>query len=70
MEGRLTEFPPLGIDGDEGDEMPVKIALVTFAFDNAEIIYALTRRGEYIRNQKWKKYIKTNDKIVKRLHDS
>lgn len=46
MEGRLTEFPPLGIDGDEGDEMPVKIALVTFAFDNAEIIYALTRRGE------------------------
>jgi hypothetical protein len=40
------------------------------ASKNAEIIDALTRRGEYIRNQKWKKYIKTNDKIVKRLHDS
>jgi hypothetical protein len=45
----LTEFPGLGIDGDEGDDMPVKIAIVTFAFDNAEIIYNLKRRGKYIR---------------------
>lgn len=51
MEARLTEFPGLGIDGPEGDEAPVKIAIVTFAFDNAEIIYNLTRRGQYIRNQ-------------------
>jgi hypothetical protein len=49
MEQRLTEFPGLGIDGDEGDEAPVKIAMVTFAFDNAEIIYNLKRRGQYIR---------------------
>lgn len=70
MEQRLTEFPALGIDGDEGDEAPVKIAVVTFAFDNAEIIYALTKRGMYIKNQNWKKYIKINDKIVQRLHDS
>jgi hypothetical protein len=41
MEARLTEFPGLGIDGPEGDEMPVRIALVTFAFDNAEVIYNL-----------------------------
>lgn len=46
----MTDFPGLGIDGDEGDEAPVKIAVVTFAFDNAEIIYALTRRGMYIKN--------------------
>lgn len=45
MEARLTEFPGLGIDGPEGDEAPVKIGVVTFAFDNAEIIYALTYRG-------------------------
>jgi hypothetical protein len=44
MEMRLTEFPDLGIDGDEADEH-IKIAVVTFAFDNAEIIYALTKRG-------------------------
>lgn len=51
MEMRLTEFPGLGIDGPEGDEAPVKIAIVTFAFDNAEIIYNLTYRGQYIKNQ-------------------
>jgi hypothetical protein len=45
MEARLTEFPGLGIDGPEGDEAPVKIAVVTFAFDNAEIIKRLTTRG-------------------------
>jgi hypothetical protein len=70
MEARLTEFPGLGIDGPEGDEAPVKIAVVTFAFDNAEIIRRLTTRGQYIKQQKWKKYIKVNNKIVKRLHDS
>ena len=64
MEQRLTEFPNLGLDGDEGDEVPVKIAVVTFAFDNAEIIYALNKRGMYIKNQNWKKYIKINEKIV------
>jgi hypothetical protein len=51
MEKRLTDFPDLGIDDYEGDERPIKIAVVTFAFDNAEMIYALTRRGQYIRNQ-------------------
>lgn len=70
MEQRLTEFPGLGIDGVEGDEAPVKIAVVTFAFDNAEIIKRLTTRGQYIKQQKWKKYIKTNEKIVSRLHNS
>jgi len=41
MERRLSAFPPLGMDGPEGDEMPVKIAMITFAFDNAEIIHGL-----------------------------
>jgi len=66
----LTEFPGQGVDGPEGDEAPVKIAVVTFAFNNAEIIHNLTRRGQYIKNQSWKKYEKINAKIVKRLHDS
>ena len=52
MERRLTEFPNLGIDGDEGD-IAIKIAMITFAFDNGEIIYDLRRRGKYIRQQKW-----------------
>lgn len=70
MEKRLSDFPGLGIDGPEGDEAPVKIAIVTFAFDNAEIIHSLTKRGQFIRQQKWAKYEKINAKIVQRLHNS
>jgi hypothetical protein len=45
MEARLTDFPALGIDGPEGDVMPVKIAIITFAFNNSEIIHNLRKRG-------------------------
>jgi len=45
MEHRLTDFPNLGIDGPEHANDPVKIALVTFAFNNAEIIQNLKLRG-------------------------
>jgi hypothetical protein len=31
-------MPALGLDGPEGDEMPVKIAVMTFAFDNSKVI--------------------------------
>jgi hypothetical protein len=51
MESRLTEFPALGIDGPEGDVMPVKIAIITFAFNNAEIIHNLRRRGKMIAKE-------------------
>ena len=54
MESRLTEFPALGIDGPEGDMMPVKIAIITFAFNNSYIIEQLKRRGKMIKNEKWK----------------
>jgi len=41
MEARLTDFPDLGIDepveGQEG-ELEIKIAIITFAFNNAEVI--------------------------------
>ena len=70
MEKRLTEFPALGLDGPEGDEAPVKIAVVTFAFNNSEMISALKKRGGLIRGAKWKKYDKLHTKIVNRLHNS
>lgn len=38
MEMRLTEFPSLGYDGIEGDNMEVKIAKITFAFINDKVI--------------------------------
>lgn len=39
LETRLTDMPGLGFDGVEGDNMRVKVALVTFAFDNACVIH-------------------------------
>ena len=70
MESRLTEFPALGIDGPEGDIMPVKIAIITFAFNNAEISHNLRRRGKMIAREQWKKYEKLHDKMQSRLANS
>jgi hypothetical protein len=70
MEARLTDFPALGIDGPEGDVMPVKIAIITFAFNNSEIIHNLRKRGKLIANEKWKKVEKLHDKMSKRLANS
>lgn len=66
----MTEFPALGIDGPEGDIMPVKIAIITFAFNNAEIIHNLRRRGKFIAKEKWPKYEKLHLKMQTRLADS
>jgi len=70
MESRLTEFPALGIDGPEGDEMPVRIAVITFAFFNFEIIHNLRKRGVFIGAEKWEKIEKINTKMTDRLHNS
>lgn len=45
MEKRLTDFPPENYEGDEGNTEDVKIAVITFAFNNAEIIHNLRLRG-------------------------
>ena len=70
MERRLSAFPPLGMDGPEGDEMPVKIAMITFAFDNAEIIHGLRQRGKAIRNEQWYSLALINKRLTDRLHNS
>jgi hypothetical protein len=70
MEHRLTDFPNLGIDGPEHADDPVKIACVTFAFNNAEIIQNLKWRGRYIKFEKWSKLEKLSSKMTNRLHNS
>ena len=60
MEQRLTEFPALHIDGVEGDLAPVVVANITFAFDNAKIIKALTKRGKFVKNESYDKLDKIN----------
>lgn len=46
-------MPALGLDGPEGDAAPVKIAVLTFAYDNPKVISWLKARGSAIRNEEW-----------------
>lgn len=50
--------------------MPVKIAIITFAFNNSEIIKHLKRRGKMIKNEKWKQMEKLHTKVQNRLANS
>lgn len=70
MEKRLTDFPPENYEGDEGNIEPVRIAVITFAFNNAEVIHNLRLRGWYIGMEKWDDLDKLNDKMTERLHNS
>lgn len=72
MESRHTEFPCLYIDGDgeEEKDKPVKIAVITFAFNNSEIIHNLRKRGLMIQKEQWKKMDKLQKKMSDRLANS
>lgn len=51
------------MDGPEGNDMPVRIAVITFAFNNAKIINWLKKRGMHIKNENWKKLDQINMEI-------
>lgn len=67
FEQRLTEFPAQHLEGIDTDLAPVKISLITFAFDNKVVIDALTKRGKAIQNEKWEKMDKVNKSILDQL---
>jgi hypothetical protein len=46
LETRVTAMPNIGFDGENPG--PVKIAQITFAYNNAEVIEWLKERGQYI----------------------
>ena len=70
MEYRLTEFPDLGYEEDMGDATEIKIALITFAYDNAKIINELTSRGVAIKNEDYRSLDHINRHVVEHLaHD-
>ena len=54
MEERLTEFPDLGYKGCAGKKAAVKVAMITFAYKNSEIINELTSRGTSIKVQNYR----------------
>jgi len=64
MEHRLTEFPGLGYEGTEGDMAPVKIALITFAYSNSNVIAKLMKRGWSITNEDYQKMNDINTSFV------
>ena len=58
LERRITEFPDLGLDEPDHEGNPegkVKIAQITFAYENSQIIRWLSERGTYIKQEKWEK---------------
>jgi hypothetical protein len=61
LETRLSEMENLGYE--EGDE--IKIAQITFAFNNREVINWLKKRGKYIIKHQWEKV----DEIQKEIFD-
>ena len=46
-------MPDLGYEEEIQEE--IKIAQITFAYDNMELINDLKKRGKLIKTEKWKK---------------
>lgn len=67
MQNRLTSFPNLGYDDDGDNVAGVKIAMVTFAYDNEKVIKSLLKRGIAIKKESYPKINKINKNIIKQL---
>lgn len=63
LEERISAMDDLGYDGYTEEKKQIKIAQITFAFYNEDIITNLTKRGNFIKLEKWDKLDQINDKI-------
>ena len=61
LEERLTRLPDLGYEDPPPDR--IKIAMISFAFDNSELINLLRSRGQAIKFEKYDKMREINKKI-------
>lgn len=68
LEERITAMENLGFDGE--DPGKIKIAQVTFAYNNAKVIEWLKKRGTLIKTEKWEKVADLNEQILKELKDT
>lgn len=57
MENKLSQLPDLGYEEEPVKE--IKVAVTTFAFDNADLINLLRTRGLYIKQEKFDKVRET-----------
>lgn len=60
MESRLDKLPHQDMDDDVTE---IKIAMLTFAFDNSKVINLLRERGAAIKAEKWDEQKKVEDRI-------
>lgn len=60
-------MPDLGYEEEPPEE--IKIAQITFAYDNKELINFCKQRGAFIKAEKWKKVKDINTKISKTIRD-
>ena len=67
MEKRINAMDDLGYREEHERNQFIKIAQITFAYENGEIIEYLQERGKYIAEEKWDKLVKINDKIHKKI---
>jgi hypothetical protein len=68
LEARISAMPHLGIDNnlpvDQNGNQIIKVAQITFAYRNAEIVNWLQKRGTLIKTEKWQKVQELNNTIL------
>lgn len=61
LETRLTRLPDLQYEDNPPDR--IRISMMTFAFDNAELINLLKKRGQFVKFEKYDDMRAVNEKI-------
>jgi len=72
LEERISSMDDLGFDddlSDDGEIKFIKIAQITFAFYNEEVINLLKKRGDFIKSEKWDKLDEINLTITETIKD-
>lgn len=69
MEDRINQIEDQEYDDVDARNYRKKIAKITFAFNNAEVIEMLTDRGTLIKKEKWDELDEANIEIAERIKD-
>ena len=69
MEDRINRIEDQEYDDQDARNYRKKIAKITFAFNNAEVIELLSERGTLIKKEKWDELDEINITIATKIHD-
>lgn len=69
MEDRINRIEDQEYDDQDARNYRKKIAKITFAFNNAEVIELLSERGALIKKEKWDELDEINITIATKIHD-